>query len=430
VRRPRPIEVAVAVALLYGLYYGLGSASPELAHAAAHPWAVLRSALGSVGAVALGFGALPAVLAVARLGKGPVGQVLAAATPALALAAGLSGVGRVDERPLVALAPLVFGLAAAGLVPVRRLVVSAVAVAATVLFVAWPGSNPALERAPGLAFARGLFGTLGIGPLLAALLVLAVCVAVLLPHRWQPVVLAGLLLALVPGGELVAWAQARKESRRLAASLPHPYDWIDRRVGGGARVALLRTADAGGAEDDAELRIWNRSLHGELVVDPAAADPRTGALGPSTASRYGLAAGFEPAGRPLGRGLFELAAPLALASSLSGVYADGWSGADAVYRRFSGSGPASIRITVSRRSWGGKDVPGHVSIVAAPIGGGATARRDVVIHAARELEVELPAPAPPFEVDVHVEPTFSPAKLGGGGDTRQLGAQLAFAYPG
>ena len=54
----------------------------------------------------------------------------------------------------------------------------------------------------------------------------------------------------------------------------------------------------------------------------------------------------------------------------------------------------------------------------------------MVIHAGQELQVEIPVPAPPFELKVHVDPTFSPAKLGVGGDTRQLGAQLAFAYPG
>jgi hypothetical protein len=264
---------------------------------------------------------------------------------------------------------------------------------------------------------------------LAALLVLAVSALAVWDGRWQQVALVGLLLAIVPGGEIVAWTQARKESRRLAAGLPHPRDWIDAKVGSATHVTILRAPSAGDSEATAELGIWNRSVRGELDVDPASADARTGELATDTAPRYVLALGLEPAGRSLGGGLYETALPLRVASSLAGVYADGWSGADVTYRRFSGSGPASVRVTVSRKSWGGTDVPGHVSIVASPIGGAATARRDVVIHAGRELQVEVPAPAPPFELDIHVDPTFSPAKLGGGGDTRGLGAQFAFAYP-
>ena len=427
VRRPRPFEVALAVGAAYGLYYGLGSASADLAHATAHPWAMLRSALGSAGAASLGFGALPAVLAAARVREGAPGQMLAAAAPALAVTAGLSGVGRVDERPLLALAPLVFALAARGPVSRGRLLAAALLLAGTVLFVAWPGPSPALELAPGLVFVRGLFGGTSAGPLLAALLVVAAAALVLSNGRWQRLAIAGLLLATIPGAEIVAWTQARKESRRLAAALPHPRDWVDRAVGADTHVDILRGA-AASPESDAELRIWNRSLRDEIVVDPGAADPRTGVLPTKASPHVVLAVGLEPAGRPLGGGVFDTTLPLRVASSTEGVYADGWSGAKATYRRFAG-GAGRARVTVSRRSWGGKDVPGHVTIVASPIGGAATARRTMVIHSGQELQVDLPVPAAPFELDVHVDPTFSPAKLGGGGDTRELGAQLTFAYP-
>jgi hypothetical protein len=428
VRRPRPFELALAAAAAYGLYYGLGSASPELAHAVAHPWAVLRSALGSVGAVTLGFGALPAVLAAARVSEGATGQMLGAAAPALAIVAGLSGVGRVDERPLLALAPLVFALAAGGTLPRVRLLTAAAALAVTVLFVAWPGTSPALEQAPGLAFVRGLFGGTGAGPALAALLVVAAAALALSDGRWQRLAIVGLLLAMIPGGEIVAWTQARKESRNLAAALPRPRDWVDRTVGGRAQVDILRAGPAS-PESDAELRIWNRSLRDEIVVDPGAADQHTGALPTQATPQVVLALGVEPAGRPLGGGIFETALPLRVSSSTEGVYADGWSGADATYRRFAGGDSRRALVTVSRRSWGGKDVPGHVTIVSSTIGGGPRARRTLVIHSGQERQVEIPVPAAPFELDVHVDPTFSPAKLGAGGDTRELGAQLTFSYP-
>src|SRR4051794_8522711 len=114
-RRLDPFWLAAGLAGLYGLFYGLGSASPELAAATARPWTVLRDGFGSVGAAAVGVGLVPAVLAGTRVSLRPAGALLACSLPALAFAAGLSAAGTgggVDERPLLVLAPLVFALAA------------------------------------------------------------------------------------------------------------------------------------------------------------------------------------------------------------------------------------------------------------------------------------------------------------------------------
>src|SRR5439155_22116958 len=62
-RKASPFWIALAVAAFYGLYYGLGSASAQLAAATDHPWSVLRDGLGSVGAVAVGFGIAPVMIA-------------------------------------------------------------------------------------------------------------------------------------------------------------------------------------------------------------------------------------------------------------------------------------------------------------------------------------------------------------------------------
>jgi len=50
-----------------------------------------------------------------------------------------------------------------------------------------------------------------------------------------------------------------------------------------------------------------------------------------------------------------------------------------------------------------------------------------VAHKGRTKVLRLRAPPPPFEVSVHVAPTFSAAQFGLG-DARQLGVQIAFSH--
>jgi hypothetical protein len=125
--------------------------------------------------------------------------------------------------------------------------------------------------------------------------------------------------------------------------------------------------------------------------------------------------------------LYFLRPPPRIASLVSGVYADGWMGADAVYARYtSPPGRSTLGVTLSRSSWTGKDVPGRVRIdvVRRPR---VLVTRRTVIHAGQERRVSFAVPRAPFQVRVHIEPTFSPAQFGGV-DTRQLGARVAFVY--
>jgi hypothetical protein len=48
-------------------------------------------------------------------------------------------------------------------------------------------------------------------------------------------------------------------------------------------------------------------------------------------------------------------------------------------------------------------------------------RKAVTVSPRRAVTVSVPVPAAPYRVQLHVEPTFDAAQLGGG-DTRQLGA--------
>ena len=68
-----------------------------------------------------------------------------------------------------------------------------------------------------------------------------------------------------------------------------------------------------------------------------------------------------------------------------------------------------------------------VSVEAGTPDGTVKARRRLVIHSSQEQQVEIPVQPPPFRILVTVSPTFTPADFGSS-DTRQLGAELRFAY--
>jgi hypothetical protein len=134
--------------------------------------------------------------------------------------------------------------------------------------------------------------------------------------------------------------------------------------------------------------------------------------------------------------LYRIRPPLRLAHAVEGVYGDGWMSADASYAGYaSGSRPVRrMRVVVSRAAWRGPDVPGNVRVRSGKLAqtetGAATmgeslAERTGVIHSKQALDFTVPVPPPPFRIEVHVDPTFSPSQFGER-DVRQLGAQVSF----
>jgi hypothetical protein len=201
-------------------------------------------------------------------------------------------------------------------------------------------------------------------------------------------------------------------------------------------------------------RFWNRSignvytLGGEeicpLRLDPLRVDDQTGAIVADDASARPRRAylvtdrGLAIAGRLVASGgstaqplaVYRPARPLRLASRLEGVYADGWTGADASFFQYWLPRPnaSHVDVSLSRIAWSGPDVPATVKVSVRALHGSrrVIARAYWVAHSGAAKTLRLRAPSPPFEVAVHVAPTFSPAQFGSG-DSRQLGVQLAIS---
>lgn len=429
-RWPRSLAPVAVIAIAYALAYGLDEASPELARATERPGDVLRAALASLAAAAVGTGVLPWLAAWAQAARAridPAVALLVTCAPALAVAAGLAAAtsgGLVDERPLVALTPLVFALAAAAWsereLPRVPLLVAATATVACALSL--PG-RARLETAPGLAWLAPSNGSRT--ALLATVLALVALTAVLpLVLRGRPLVVVAVVAAVLAVGQAGAWRDARDAGGELETA----GSWVDDAVGAGADVTVLAPP---GAEADGRLAattLWNRSLAYRAVVDPVSADGRTGLLPASIRPRLVLALGVELAGEVLaahkGLRLVRPRLPLRVAEVVEGLYPDGWSGALAVYRRFAGARTGTVEVVASRRDYGGPDVPGTVTVAVGPIGGPPRRGPSVVLHSKETHVLRVDVPAPPFEVLVTVVPTFVPGR----GDARALGAELRFAY--
>jgi hypothetical protein len=229
--------------------------------------------------------------------------------------------------------------------------------------------------------------------------------------------------------------------------------WIDDAVGRNADVGYLYGTSTDLFAEASLLwqtEFWNRSVRqvynlgspepvgfAETTLTVNSANGRLAAAAGGAAPKYIVAAnGFDLAGAVVARHppfvLYRVAKPLRLGSSVQGVYGDTWMGADAAYFGYATPGGRAgiVRLTLSRTAWGGPDVPGHVRIQVIALRGAkapVTTLRRWVIHSKRARVFTLPTPRPPFEISLHVQPTFSPSKFGLP-DTRQLGAQVGFRF--
>lgn len=276
----------------------------------------------------------------------------------------------------------------------------------------------------------------------------------------RPVLPAGIAVFLVLASHS-AYGKLASGTRNWANATGPIRSWIDAQVGTSAGTAgFLYVANPSPSASSlvlAHTEFWNRSIGNgyrlgssqlcPLPVSPLHVDDRTGALldlhgaelddqrylvtdrGIAIAGK--LVASGGPVVQPLA--IYKPAHPVRLASHLVGVYSDGWTGSDALFSQYWSPRPqrGRIEVTLSRAGWVGEDVPGKVTVSVRRLGGDSPARpmatRHWIAHSGGSTLFRLPTPAPPFEVAVHVAPTFSPAEFGSG-DSRPLGVQAKFSY--
>lgn len=280
---------------------------------------------------------------------------------------------------------------------------------------------------------------------LAAGLLAAGLLFAVLSRRWATVAVPLAVGAFLIGSSWVVFGSTRDFARGtdnlVAASANR--DWVDDVVGRNEHVPFVFVNSPDVSTESGILwqtEFWNRSVdrvYGlgaqetsglpELIATPDASGRIR--VDDSRTPRYAVApldvelAGSRVATTPR-LALYRLAGAPRLAATTAGLYADGWSGPDAEYLRYSPAG--QIRVDVSRAGWRGPDAPGNVRVEVARLSGSVVASRRWVVHSGATRTFAFPAPEAPFRVRVHIDPTFSPSQFGQS-DTRQLGAQVQFA---
>jgi hypothetical protein len=455
---------------------------------------MIDNGLWAAGALTIGLGVLPVVAGLASLVR-PRDELRTAAEKAFTAvfvsaliafgwytavkAAYISTVFStlVVERNLVYLAPLLFTGTAIFLERRRLRLVAVVPAAAFALYLIlttpYKMEFHLYSDAPGLAILEAMNRNLGLTPHGARVLLIlivagsvAVCVLPSLVRGRELVVrsvlvcAALLVLAWNVTGQIAAASASNSFSSDLLANFPKPVNWVDRATGGKPAFYLgQRITDPNGIW---LLEFWNRSLvrvwsldgtapgpgrtvtpdvigrHGELTksgFDYVVVDEGINLVGKVIATQTHRSGGTEKLWR-----LYRLQLPLRLRQASTGIYDDGWTGRDSAYSQFSTPGKrlGYAVVTISRKAWGGPNVPGHVLIRVGtlrldqhhqPAMGRVTSVVRWVVNSHGYKQFYIRAPAAPFRVEVRISPTFVPAKLDPNStETREFGAQVNFGF--
>jgi hypothetical protein len=302
--------------------------------------------------------------------------------------------------------------------------------------------------------------------------ILAVSVAVLLAPRflrrgaaWLAIAAGGLVLVWNLTGEIGFANASNRNADAALANIGHDPTWLDEQTHGTPTVFLGQQV---GPDQNSEwlLEFWNRSLKEVWSVDGTALGPgptltpdirkSDGALTSAhrTIPQYEYVVtdrGVDVAGQVVAEHkhraggsiaewrLIRTDPPLRVSAAVTGLYADGWSGAnDTAYTRYTthGGKAGKLAVKVSWRSWGGKN-SAHVTVRMGELRIGAdnqphmgrvTTTKTWTIHAYQTKTFLLPAPGPSFRVEVKVSPKFRPSDLSTYSDARLLGAVVSYRF--
>jgi hypothetical protein len=383
----------------------------------------------------------------------------------------------VVERNLIYLAPVLFSATALFLERPRLRLLPVVGAAALALYLvvttpykldAYPYSD-----APGLSIVQGANRTLGLAEgTIQTLLVVAVLVAVgvcLLPRLagGRPLVVRTVLAVAAVAvvgwnarGQIAAADGSRILSSQLLANYPRPLNWLDRLTGGEPAMYLgKQITDANGIW---LLEFWNRSLHHVWSLDGTAKGPGptlspdllapTGEITSRPGIRFVVVdEGINLVGRVVGRQphgsggatkhwrVYEIEPPLRLADAALGIDDDGWAGEQSAYSRFAtpSNRAGYAVVTLSRQAWGGESPESRVVIRVGtlalrnkqPAMGRVTQTVRTTIGSNGFKRFSIPAPPPPFRVDIRIAPTFVPAEIDpNSSERREFGAQVSFDW--
>lgn len=270
---------------------------------------------------------------------------------------------------------------------------------------------------------------------------------------------AALAAAWGVAGAVSAGTSSNSFARDFVHNLPDDPSWVDHAVGGKPVLYLGQgVKDPNGVH---ELEFWNRSLKAFWSLDGTAPRPgfiltpdlgsAEGELSPDPGYPYVVVGpGVDVVGTvvaapvPIDLKLVKIEPPLRLRTAQIGVEGDGWitcpgrpCTAKGLFSQFStpGSQRGFIQVTLSRQGWTGPRAPGKVTVRVGPlvIGGDnqpafgeVTQTRTWTAASGAKMTFTIPAPSPPFHVEVESE-VFSPHDFGAS-DVRLLGLQPSFLF--
>ncbi|MES1247817.1 MAG: hypothetical protein ABUS54_09110 [Actinomycetota bacterium] len=446
----------------------------------------------AAGALAIGIGVAP--LAIGLAGLVPVRAeqrsralrvyrcVATAAIVVFGIYTGMKGAflsqtfaSRSEERNLIYICPLLF-VTIAYVLERRRINLWALGAAGTYVVYLMAGvplfiGNGYYSDALGLAIIQQANRYFLLGrPHARVILVVALVVGLVLTvlatrlRRTAGVVAAGALAVLILAwnvtAEVAAAAGNITSSRDLRPTLGHPFTWVD------DATHLKPTLYLGQqlSDQNAEwlLEFWNRS-----ITTVSSLDGTVGGPGPSGAPNI-LPNGqlywtdvFDPtdpgklfdyaveqlpcitfAGTPIEthhyRGgtwrLVQLTKPNRLRAYCSGIYTDGWSGAnDSSYFRFVGHAHGWLRIRLNRQLPRPTGIEIQLGTVAEsdkqPVFGRVLRTTRLRLRAYGQRTVWVPTPPGRFVVRTVVDDKVVPSQIGlPGGDVRQLGVKVTYQW--